>query len=321
MRLENELDAGLRFGVRVEAPGRVLVDFHTITDFLPMADGKHKYQGGTSGKALAKIYADPDATPATIISPRAYLEDAAFLVGLEETDGYSGLLARCAAALQRPVWPLYLGRKACIPTRPILELLTDEYGCLDDALARHHGHGSEWECNYASVLKRISTPISKIGTAHCCGKTPCASIPHGNMASGTSGACNPPRARPGRRQNHDLSFATRAQSQLTACAHGVGNAYEMHRTLSRAFGDGQSAYEDARCLFRVDVAHTYTMALVQSLVEPVWSDQLPRESYLLQAPRVKPLDWQATPGQLLRFRLRANPTKRVVFARRGRTCR
>ena len=133
MRLESALDAGLRFGVRIEAPGRILLDFQTITDFLPMADGKHKAQGG--GKALAKLYADPDAEPATIISPRAYLEDAAFLVALEENERHPGLLNYCAEALRNPVWPLYLGRKACIPTRPILDRVTDEFEGLEMALA------------------------------------------------------------------------------------------------------------------------------------------------------------------------------------------
>lgn len=130
-RLE-ALDAGLRLGVRVEHPGRVLEDFQTVTDFLPTAAGDFKVSGGT--KSAAALRADPEARPATILSPRFYLEDAAFLAALE---GEPSLLEECAAALRRPAWTLFLGRKACVPTRPILDELTEAYAGLEDALERH----------------------------------------------------------------------------------------------------------------------------------------------------------------------------------------
>jgi len=152
-RLEHELDAGLRFGVRVEHAGQVCCDFHTVTDFLPMADGKYKYQGATSGRALEKLRTDPSAVPATIISPRYYLEDAAFLVALEETGAVAGLLARCAAALRRPVWPLFLGRKACVPTRPIFAGLVEEYADLDEALRQY-----PWSWLGAGGVNRTAHP-------------------------------------------------------------------------------------------------------------------------------------------------------------------
>jgi len=129
-----ELDQALRMGVRVEAPGRVREDFHTITDFLPTAAGDFKVSGGT--KSAQALRADPNARPATILSPRFYLEDAAFLVALA-APGDGELLARCADALRRPQWPLFLGRKACPATRPILDALTEDYADLKDALRRH----------------------------------------------------------------------------------------------------------------------------------------------------------------------------------------
>lgn len=137
-RLEHELDAGLRMGVRVEHPGAILEDYQTITDFLPTADGRYKHSGVKTATSLAKLRRDSDATPSTIISPRRYLEDAAFLVALEETDAAPfGLLTRCATALQQPRWPLFLGRKACVPTRPIWEMLTDAYADMADALTHY----------------------------------------------------------------------------------------------------------------------------------------------------------------------------------------
>lgn len=112
-----------------------------------------------------------------------------------------------------------------------------------------------------------------------------------------------------------------SQLVLNPCSRRVQkelrNPYEMHRTLSRAFGDGQTAYGDARCLFRVEPAHPQIVVLVQSLVEPVWNDQWQRDAYLLQPPRIKVLDWQAVPDQCLRFRLRGNPAKRVSSSREG----
>ena len=131
-----QLDAGLRFGVRTECPGHKIIDFQTITDFLPTAAGEFKGQG-TRKKVLADLQSDPEAVPATIISPRAYLEDAAFLAALEARPGASDLIHECALALRKPNWPLFLGRKACVPTRPIFEALTEEYADLEDALARH----------------------------------------------------------------------------------------------------------------------------------------------------------------------------------------
>jgi CRISPR system Cascade subunit CasD len=132
-----KLDASLRFGVRVENPGRVLVDYQTVTDFLPTAEGTYRHSGVKTAASLERLRGDPDVVPATIISPRAYLEDAAFLAAFEQADGGDGLLAQCAHALQRPTWPYFLGRKVCIPTRPIYEAMTVDYNGLEHAL-RHH---------------------------------------------------------------------------------------------------------------------------------------------------------------------------------------
>lgn len=149
-RLE-ELDRGLRFGVRVESAGRVMEDYQTVTDFLPAADGRYKRAGVTSTASLEHLRSKRGAVPATIISPRCYLEDAAFLVALEETGATPGLLARCAAALRAPAWPLYLGRKACVPTRPIFEALSEEYRGIEEALRRH-----PW--SWLGTARRIRRP-------------------------------------------------------------------------------------------------------------------------------------------------------------------
>jgi CRISPR system Cascade subunit CasD len=87
--------ANLRMGVRVDRPGRLAYDYHTAQE-VRRADGSGQQD--------------------TVVSKRYYLADADFLVGLE---GAHLELERLEGALRRPVWPLYLGRKAFIPGLPV----------------------------------------------------------------------------------------------------------------------------------------------------------------------------------------------------------
>lgn len=96
--------AALKMGVRVDRQGLLKMDFHT-------AGGSHR-RGDKYGVALA----DGSGVRA-ITSQRYYLADADFLVGLEGDD--EKFLCRLDAALARPVWPLYLGRKAFVPGCPV----------------------------------------------------------------------------------------------------------------------------------------------------------------------------------------------------------
>lgn len=88
--------AKLRMGVRVDREGRLSRDYHTAILRVPK-----------SGGGLKK----------TEPSTRYYLADAAFLVGLEGND--LPLLEEIQKALARPVWPLFLGRKAFAPGLPV----------------------------------------------------------------------------------------------------------------------------------------------------------------------------------------------------------
>jgi CRISPR system Cascade subunit CasD len=88
----------LRMAVRVDREGRLMRDYHTAQDVRR---------------------ADPTkGTQDTVLSERFYLADAEFLIGLE---GDSTFLTRLEEALRRPVWPLFLGRKAFVPSLPICE--------------------------------------------------------------------------------------------------------------------------------------------------------------------------------------------------------
>lgn len=106
----------LRIGVRVDREGTVKEDFQTAQDVIK-ADG---------------------SKPDTQISSRAYLEDAAFLVGLE---GDRYLLKTIADHLKKPVWPIFLGRKAFLPSLPLLPTKNTEEclfdGPLESVIANH----------------------------------------------------------------------------------------------------------------------------------------------------------------------------------------
>lgn len=112
--------ASLRMGVRADREGLLKVDYHTAKD-VRMANGK---------------------TKDTELSNRYYLANAVFLVGLESEN--LALLERLQTALQKPVWALFLGRKAFVPSESIV--LTDNAGMpvgirkgevLEDALKNY----------------------------------------------------------------------------------------------------------------------------------------------------------------------------------------
>jgi len=82
------------FGVRVDRPGVLLRDYHTALEVAA---------AGTTSRD-------------TVLSNRWYLADAAFLVGFQ---GDAEFLGRLHDALKHPVWPVFLGRKACLPALPL----------------------------------------------------------------------------------------------------------------------------------------------------------------------------------------------------------
>ncbi|MFG2063641.1 type I-E CRISPR-associated protein Cas5/CasD [Micromonospora sp. NPDC048871] len=98
--------AALRFTVRVDRPGTIMYDFHTVggglpTDrTVPTAEGKRRQAGA-----------------GTIVSRRFYLADAVFVVAVT---GPEALIDEVHAGLSRPVWAPYLGRRSCPVEHPFL---------------------------------------------------------------------------------------------------------------------------------------------------------------------------------------------------------
>ena len=103
-----ELHRGLAVHVRVDARGRRGVDFHTSLE-VPQADGK--------------LRKNP------VVSRRSYLYDASFVALLVDR-GEAGLdMEVLLEAMQYPRFLPYLGRKACVPSLPMLaapEIIDDE---------------------------------------------------------------------------------------------------------------------------------------------------------------------------------------------------
>lgn len=124
-----QLSHALRMGVRVDLPGIMLRDYHTtggghygtVVHTGGSRFHDQPYVGGVLSSEVSKgrIKVKINATtklPETDTSDRYYLADASFLVALQ---GDIDTVARCAEALQAPVWPYFLGRKSCVPTAPV----------------------------------------------------------------------------------------------------------------------------------------------------------------------------------------------------------
>ena len=128
-------DAALQFAVRVDRAGTIETDYHTVQGRHWQADGKMKTALSRSGAKPENAAREP---PHTEVTWRDYLHDAAFLVALalkrEHSAGNSDLLGHLTQCLECPRWPLYLGRKSCVPSRPMLVRLADEYEDLESAL-------------------------------------------------------------------------------------------------------------------------------------------------------------------------------------------
>jgi len=124
----------LQMGVRVDRSGTMDWDYHTSGAKI----GIRKAEGGI--KETASTH-----NPETLLSRRQYLYDASFLVALQ---GDGAIVVRYAGHLQNPVWPVFLGRKCCVPSEPVFAG-TGYFGNLTDALTsvRWHPRISSIDCD------------------------------------------------------------------------------------------------------------------------------------------------------------------------------
>lgn len=134
----------LRFAVRADREGSLLVDFHTANREEDRKKGKAPY-----------------------VTYRHYLQDAVFLVGLESED--ANLLRELETALHHPVYPLYLGRRSCPPTLPLclgvregelLELLRSEPSLVQAGSAGPMRIVADADPSDAAAAVRYDLPVS-----------------------------------------------------------------------------------------------------------------------------------------------------------------
>ena len=99
----------LQMTVRVDQEGQITEDFHAVH--------------GIDADEMGRIPLDKDGKPKStkkrdFITYRDYLCDAVFLVALQSDEEEQ--LAELADALAHPAFPLFLGRRSCPPTLPLL---------------------------------------------------------------------------------------------------------------------------------------------------------------------------------------------------------
>ena len=96
--------------VRADNPGTAQTDFQMVGG------------GYIVGKGMVSANGEPRTTSQNEASGtmtyRRYLADAAFVVTVTSDD--NNLIVRLGEALNAPHWPIYLGRKACVPGYPVL---------------------------------------------------------------------------------------------------------------------------------------------------------------------------------------------------------
>ncbi|MEU9338064.1 type I-E CRISPR-associated protein Cas5/CasD [Streptomyces sp. NPDC048290] len=112
----------LRLGIRVDQPGTLLRDYHTVSDYR----GRPLPQAGVNAKGIQKPTSPAKNTHVTV---RYYLQDAVFVAAVA---GPRPLLDTLDQALCAPAFPLALGRRSCPPTQPLPLGVRD--GSIEDVL-------------------------------------------------------------------------------------------------------------------------------------------------------------------------------------------
>lgn len=95
-----EISSAISIAIRADRAGSRMRDYHTVDN----------------GDKTEETY-------------REYIQDACFLVAIE---GEDSVIEEIAAAFDDPKWILYLGRKACLPSAPIVAKKFD--GTLQEAV-------------------------------------------------------------------------------------------------------------------------------------------------------------------------------------------
>jgi len=256
---------GLAMGVRIDRPGTRWWDYHTVGAGIGIlrADGKEIKRTASTGKIE------------TLITRREYLADASFLVVLK---GDAKLIHDIAAAIASPKWPVFLGRKSCPPSVPVLARPREGESWTNPA--GHDGLNAALSAMpWRPRCRHDATPQDDTRTT----LDPEFLAPY----------------KPG-----DFPEQRHLADQKK---HEVG-----HDALKQVHSPRN---EEAGFLFRIDpLPNGRAVILVLSALEPDWEYAFHNAEYLLAAPpqRPRPLRVSIKPGERFGFRLVANPTKKIL---------
>lgn len=126
-------------------PGRVAYDFQTV------GGGYDWWKHMITDKDVAA--AQKDIQTATIMRRKAYLEEADFVVALSGNDV---LIDQIAEALDNPARPIFLGRKAFLPTTPVFDGVANG----DDILDIMRAWTDRGDARYRIVRVLVEVPYS-----------------------------------------------------------------------------------------------------------------------------------------------------------------
>lgn len=137
-----KISKGLKMAVRADRKGYAITDLQIVSSasnpyIEHLCNASYKSRTGGGG----------------LLTYRHYIQDACYTVILS---GEKELLKSAAAAVQDPLFPIYLGTKSCVASRPVFEELTEEYDSLDSALS-----------NYPIAEKRLCDKKSDGGRYYC----------------------------------------------------------------------------------------------------------------------------------------------------------
>lgn len=120
-----------RIGIRLDAPGVLLRDFHTA-DVPESGTGRNRREYRTRRE---EILAVKEQRTNPIVSTRDYRCDALATVAVEALPGSPCSLSELEAALKAPVFVLCLGRRSCPPGLPLEPIVVEEACSLLEAFA------------------------------------------------------------------------------------------------------------------------------------------------------------------------------------------
>lgn len=122
-----ELDNSLGFAVRVDRSGDILRDYHTAMAPEEASRKKRQKEGKPLGTRKDDLSCD---SLSTVLSERFYRLNSACTVALWIKPGHACDFERMKAALTRPVFTPYLGRKSCPLGAPTLPKIIEGEGLL-----------------------------------------------------------------------------------------------------------------------------------------------------------------------------------------------